>query len=140
MVTQIVVPVAICVVLPVTVVWLTTRMKMNNDKLRSEVLIKAIETNKDIDADKLAEALARPAKTERDVLFSRLKRGVLFSVLAVLCTILAIVVYLTDFESNAQNVLALVAAGSYAIGIGNLVVYFVSKPHILGEENKSAEE
>lgn len=140
MVTQIVVPVAICVVLPVTVVWLTTRMKMNNDKLRTEVLIKAIETNKDIDADKLAEALARPAKTERDVLFSRLKRGVLFSVLAVLCTILAIVVYLTDFESNAQNVLALVAAGSYAIGIGNLVVYFVSKPHILGEENKSAEE
>ena len=140
MVTQIVVPVAICVVLPVTVVWLTTRMKMNNDKLRTEVLLKAIETNKDIDADKLAEALARPAKTERDVLFSRLKRGVLFSVLAVLCTILAIVVYLTDFESNAQNVLALVAAGSYAIGIGNLVVYFVSKPHILGEENKSAEE
>lgn len=134
------VPIAVCVVLPVTVVWLTTRMKMNNDKLRSEVLIKAIETNKDIDADKLAEALARPAKTERDVLFSRLKRGVLFSVLAVLCTILAIVVYLTDFESNAQNVLALVAAGSYAIGIGNLVVYFVSKPHILGEENKSAEE
>ena len=134
------VPIAVCVVLPVTVVWLTTRMKMNNDKLRSEVLIKAIETNKDIDADKLAEALARPAKTERDVLFSRLKRGVLFSVLAVLCTILAMVVYLTDFESNAQNVLALVAAGSYAIGIGNLVVYFVSKPHILGEENKSAEE
>ncbi|MBD5220713.1 MAG: hypothetical protein HDS72_10875 [Bacteroidales bacterium] len=134
------VPIAVCVVLPVTVVWLTTRMKMNNDKLRSEVLIKAIETNKDIDADKLAEALARPAKTERDVLFSRLKRGVLFSVLAVLCTILAIMVYLTDFESNAQNVLALVAAGSYAIGIGNLVVYFVSKPHILSEENKSAEE
>ena len=134
------VPIAVCVVLPVTVVWLTTRMKMNNDKLRTEVLLKAIETNKDIDADKLAEALARPAKTERDVLFSRLKRGVLFSVLAVLCTILAIVVYLTDFESNAQNVLALVAAGSYAIGIGNLVVYFVSKPHILGEENKSAEE
>ena len=140
MVTQIVVPVAICVVLPVTVVWLTPRMKMNNDKLRSEVLIKAIETNKDIDADKLAEALARPAKTERDVLFSRLKRGVMFTILAVLCTILAIVVYLTDFESNAQNVLALVAAGSYAIGIGNLVVYFVSKPHILGEENESAEE
>ena len=51
------VPIFVCVVLPVAVVAIIAATKMNNDNKRSKVLIKAIESNCGIDADNLAEAL-----------------------------------------------------------------------------------
>ena len=56
--TGILVPIFICVVLPVTCVWLVVRKFINADNRRSEVIIEAIKANSGIDADKLAEAMA----------------------------------------------------------------------------------
>ena len=46
------IPIFICVVLPVLIVWIVFRATMNNDNKRAEVLIKAIEANNGIDADR----------------------------------------------------------------------------------------
>ena len=54
---QILVPIFVCVVLPVAIVAIVFAAAINNDNKRSKVLIKAIESNCGINADKLAEAL-----------------------------------------------------------------------------------
>ena len=57
------VPIFVCCVLPVSIVLIVFGTQMFADNKRAAVLIKAIEANKDINADKLAEA---PLKTEKD--------------------------------------------------------------------------
>ena len=57
--TAILVPIFVCVVLPVAIVAIVFAAAMNNDNKRAKVLIKAIESNCGIDADKLAEALQK---------------------------------------------------------------------------------
>ena len=57
---SIIVPIAICVVLPVSIVFLATWREYNKDNKRAEILRKAIESNKEIDANKLAESLGSP--------------------------------------------------------------------------------
>ncbi|MDE6100355.1 MAG: hypothetical protein K2G01_04865, partial [Paramuribaculum sp.] len=68
------VPIFVGVVLPIAIVAITAASKINNDNKRSKVLIKAIESNCGIDADKLAEALQKPKKTAREILNLRLLR------------------------------------------------------------------
>lgn len=57
------IPIFICVVLPISIVALVVRASINSDNKRAQVLIKAIESNCGIDADKLAEALQKPKKS-----------------------------------------------------------------------------
>ena len=77
--TGILVPIFICVVLPVAIVLIVFLYNMNSDNKRAQVLIKAIEANKDIDTDKLAEAFSKPRRSPREILNLRLLRGSIFT-------------------------------------------------------------
>ncbi len=52
-----VVPLGICVALPVLVVWLFTRAETKKENRKADVLIEAIRNNAGVDADGLARAL-----------------------------------------------------------------------------------
>lgn len=123
----ILIPIAICVVLPVMVVWLTTRAATNADNQRARVLMKAIESNAQIDADKLAEALQRPKRTPAEQQSRRLLRGVLFTGLGVVFLIAGIVSwYITPSEDTLS--MALLGGGvCLAVGCAFLVVFFVNR-------------
>ena len=54
--TSIIVPIGICVVLPVMLVWLVTRVRRNEFDKKAEVMIKAIESGATIDSDLFKEA------------------------------------------------------------------------------------
>lgn len=62
MTTAVLVPIFICVVLPVAIVAIVFAAMSNRDNKRSQVLIKAIESNSGLDAAKLVEALQTPQK------------------------------------------------------------------------------
>ena len=66
---HILIPISICVILPIAVVLIISLQKRNSDNKRAEVLLKAIETNKDIDVDRLTEAMSynRPRKTPAEI-------------------------------------------------------------------------
>ena len=74
---SIIVPIGICVVLPVLIVWFVTRARINRDNRRTELLLEAIRRNDHIDPEVLADALSKPECTERDRQHSRLLRGCL---------------------------------------------------------------
>ncbi len=127
------IPIFICVVLPVAIVLIVFIAAMNSDNKRAQVLIKAIEANNAVDADKLAEALQKPRKTAREILNLRLLRGCIFSFigLALVTVGIANVISGTDFSADPVTVPLLFGGVSIAVGVSFLVVYFVTRKQIL---------
>ena len=129
---QILVPIFVCVVLPVAIIAIIFGASINSDNKRSKVLIKAIESNCDIDADKLAEALQKPKKTAREIHNLRLLRGCIFSLVGIAVCIIGIIAYSmgTEFPADAVTVPLIFGGISLAIGLSYLVVYFVTRKQI----------
>lgn len=136
---EVLVPIFVCVVLPVAIVAIVFAAAINNDNKRAKVLIKAIEANNSIDADKLAEALNKSRRSPRQVLYSRLLWGCIFSLIGVVLEIVAIIaacLYDTGGSSSENIVLPGVFGGiSLAVGVSFLIVYFVSRKQLLSESN-----
>lgn len=122
------IPLGICVALPVLIVWLVTRNKTNADNRRAEVLIKAIENNCDTNMEALSESMAAPKKSPRELLNSRLLRGVLFSLLGVAFGIFSYVsTTVPDTDFDDWGVFMVMSGIAFAIGIAYLVVYLITR-------------
>lgn len=125
------VPLGICVALPVLVVWLIARTVMNSENRKSEVLIEAIRNNAGVDTDRLAEALARPRKTARELLNLRLLRGAVFSLIGLVFIIATIILVNGHYAISEMFGCPLIIGGVFlAVGIGYLIVYFVTRKQI----------
>ncbi|MDE7388560.1 MAG: hypothetical protein K2M97_04835 [Muribaculaceae bacterium] len=129
---NILVPIFICAILPIAIVLIVYAASINRDNKNAQVLIKAIEANNGVDSDKLAEALRKPKKTEREILNQRLLRGCIFTLLGV--TFGLIFAGSLSFGGGSETVIIygsmLFGGVSLAIGISYLVVYFVTRKQI----------
>ncbi len=130
------VPIFICVVLPVSIVLITAIKKILVARTQSDVLIKAIEANPGIEPDSLAEALKKPKKTAREILNTRLLIGCICTLVGVvLLVIAALVPVLTVCTDSESWMTPLVFGGiALAIGISYLIVYFVTRRQVVASE------
>ncbi|MCM1081787.1 MAG: hypothetical protein NC343_08565 [Muribaculum sp.] len=112
---------------------------MNVENKRTQIIIKAIEANKDVDTDKLIESLKKPQKTAREVLNGRLLRGCMYSLIGVALAIVGIVNLATgsDFSADPVTVPFVFGGISLAIGISYLIVWKVTRNQVSNttEEN-----
>lgn len=129
---DILVPIFVCVVLPVAIVGIYYWSQINTENKRAEILMKAIEANCGPDADKLAEALQKPRKTAREILNLRLLRGCMFTFVGLGLCIVGIVSACmgTEFASDPVMVPLVFGGASLAIGLSYLVVYFVTRKQV----------
>lgn len=130
------VPIFVCVVLPVAIVLIVFLAAMNSDNKRAKILIKAIEAGNGIDADKLAEALRKPQKSEREILNLRLLRGCIFGLIGVALAIVGLANYAcgTEFEADQVTIPLLFGAPCIAVGLSYIIVYFVTRKEIKGNK------
>ncbi len=136
--TGILVPIFICVVLPVAIVLIVFLYNMNSDNKRAQVLIKAIEANKDIDTDKLAEAFSKPRRSPREILNLRLLRGSIFTLCGLGFVIFGLVGLANDFTIRMEPVMIPMICGAscLAVGISYLIVCFVTRKQLADEDKK----
>ena len=136
--TGILVPIFICVVLPVAIVLIVFLYNMNSDNKRAQVLIKAIEANKDIDTDKLAEAFSKPRRSPREILNLRLLRGSIFTLCGLGFVIFGLVGLANNFTIRMEPVMIPMICGAscLAVGISYLIVYFVTRKQLADEDKK----
>lgn len=122
------VPIAICVVLPIAIVWMTTRTRIKRDNLRKEIILAAMEKNSDIDIEEMTKKLNRPKKLLKEKLIMRLLCGSMFVGFGIL-TYIALAVYMCIFgqDTNMFIGLSFVAVPSLAVGIAFLINFFVGK-------------
>ena len=64
---EILVPISICVVLPIVVVSLTLRQKMNRDNVRKDIILAALEKNADVDVEELVRKITSEGLLEKFV-------------------------------------------------------------------------
>jgi ABC-type Fe3+-siderophore transport system permease subunit len=122
------VPIFVCVVLPVAIVLITSLAMINGENKRTQIIIKAIEANKDVDTDKLIESLKEPQKTAREILNLRLLRGCIFLLIGIA---LAIVGFVNSITGADPVTVPFIFGGiSLAIGISYLIVWKVTRKQI----------
>lgn len=121
------IPIFICVVLPVAIVLIVFLSSLGKEKVRAKVLIKAIEANNTIDADKLAEALRKPKKTAREILNKRLLYGCISAALGIALIASS---FLPAADVQIRSQLCFAAAICLAFGVGFLAVYFVTRKSV----------
>lgn len=131
MLVQLLVPLGVCVALPVLIVWIVFRTESNKTNKSAQVLIEAIKANADIDTTALAKALAKPRKTPREVLFGRLLKGCVLSFIGLAFLICFIYMYVNG-EADSEDVLVALFLGLVSLGIGVafLIVYFVTRKQL----------
>ena len=132
---DILIPLGVCVVLPVLVVWLVMRKKTNETNRRTEVMLAAIEKGSDVNAEKLLglfDKTGKPTKTTRTALKERLMGkllasfilmgiGIAFGIYALLMSI--------QGGSNTNDLAAysFVSAVLLLVGAAFLISYFISR-------------
>lgn len=119
---EIIVPIGVCVVLPVMVVWLVFRTRNHIVDRKADVLLKAIENGQDIDPEMFASD-DRSKRTKRSLkmnLLDKLQAGIILVIMGTVLVAGAMVIPGKDF-------LFIIASILLAIGIGFCVAFFVGK-------------
>lgn len=128
---SIILPIFICVVLPISIVLIFALTNINSDNKRAQILIKAIESNNSIDANLLSESLQKPKKTALEILNLRLLRGCIFSLLGLLFLIIvAIMSWSGGHDSDTIYCTLMTGGASFAVGISYLIVYRVTRKQL----------
>ena len=139
--TSIIVPIGICVVLPVMLVWLVTRVRRNEIEKKTEVMLKAIESGATIDSDLFKEA-PKKRKSTKERLLNRLICGCAASIIGAALTAICIIPWMT-LEDDTFAPLLIFGGISLAVGIALFIGFFVGRKMLAKEmeaEEKSLEQ
>lgn len=134
-VVAIVVPVSICVILPVLIVWIVFRALINRTNRQTDIVLEAIRNNPGLNTEKLIETMKKREFTPWERLNRKLLRGSIFTLIGITF------VFLAAFgvqDSDAEFFCWLLCGVCGSIGIGFLITYFFALRHIneIEAENK----
>ena len=128
MFTEVLIPLGVCVVLPVLVVWLIARMRQNETNRKAEIMLKAIEKGAAIDTD-LFKAQGE-SRTIKERLLRRLTAACVCSLLGVAFLVLGLCFYTNpnaDFDSDFSNSMLVMGVILLAVGIALFIAYFTGR-------------
>ncbi len=142
---EIIIPLSMCVVMPVMIVWIIFRKKTNDTNRRTEILLASIEKNPDIDMEEFIRKMNPHNLTIKEKLLRRLLYGSILSTIGIclLCTGLWM-----DYKGgmSTNDLMGLYLCGSifFFVGLSIIVVFFISKrmlaKEIEVEEKKTIEK
>lgn len=139
-----IVPIGICVILPIIIVWLIMRRKTNETNKRTEVLLAVIEKNPDLDMEDLIRKMNPKSKTTKERLMSRLLWGLVF--IAIGTSLLLSALYQDNLGGAGPEYFPIYCGSGclLLIGISFVAVFFISKrmlaKEIEAEEKKALEK
>ena len=131
---EILIPIGVCVVLPVMIVWLVNRTRQNDTNRKTEIILKAIEAGAPLDANFFKAQ--NDTKTVKERLLKRLSGGCIFALIGIACEIIGIInmIKWDGATSNDSSVVPMVIGGiCLAIGISLLIVFFVGRKMLAKE-------
>ena len=123
---EILVPIGICVILPLGIFWLYYRAQMNKENKRTEIIMKALESNSNLDTDSLVKALENTSQTPQGIRYARLQRGCQYTLLGIALCVVFLISNGKEIDSDMAFLMKFAGAASLAVGISYLIVYLVS--------------
>lgn len=135
----ILIPISVCVVLPVLIVYFVLKNKTNLENNRKEIVLAALEKNADIDIESLVRQMNPPEKLLKEKLLKQFKTGCVmaFVGIGVLMTYLAI--YFMGYTDRKSDVIFIGIGCIVAlVGFAYLLSYRVGK-RMLAKEMEAEE-
>lgn len=144
---DILMPLGICVVLPVMIVWLVMRTRQNETNRKTEIMLKAIESGVTVNADLFKQR--HETMTIKERLLKRLSSASVVSLIGV--AILVICICMVTKNGNTMHgdaisiltVFMIVGGILLAIGLALFIVFFAGRKMLAKEmeaEAKSLEQ
>lgn len=133
--TELLVPIGICVALPISIVYLILKRKIISENNKKEIILAALEKNADVNIEELVKKTSAPDKLLKEKLLKKLQWGLMRIVLSIGLFIYAI------FVGDAGE-LKLYVIGSVvllAIGVSLLFTYLMGKK-MLAKEMEAEEQ
>ncbi|MBR0334971.1 MAG: hypothetical protein IIX13_08565 [Bacteroidales bacterium] len=131
---DILVPMGICVVLPIMIVWLITRKQQNETNRKTEIMLKAIETGQKIDSE-FFSIQKKASKSIKERLWDRLVIAWMTTIFAITHAIFGTSIYIGDLKLDRS----LFDCIFLAIGISFFISYYVGKKIFKKEMEAEAE-
>ena len=126
---DILIPIFICVVLPVAIVWIVGRTKQNETNRKAEIMLKAIEAGVPVDMDQFSTEKKAPKTVKQDLL-DKLSGACITSLMGLAFLVLAFIrVFNPEFCGEIFMGKLLLPAGCVllAVGVGLFITYFAGK-------------
>ena len=122
------VPIAIVVVLPIIMAWLSYRNKQHETDKRSEIVTAIIEKNPDIDVQEFLDKLNPPKKSYKEQLMTKMHYEVLWGTICFIGGIITISVMITlsilqVFIEKFFPIVSIFGIVPLAVGCGLLIAY-----------------
>ena len=135
-----IVSLGVCVVLPIVIVALSLKHKLESEKNRKDIILAALEKNSNINVEELVKMMNKPDKMIKEKLLSKFQWGILTSIIGVGFVILSSIMGYQeeDYTDNIQF-LGISGAVLLAIGIAFLLTYFYGKK-MLSKEMETEEK
>lgn len=134
------IPICICVVLPVLIVWIIGKVKQNETNRKAEIMLKALDNGSKIDTDFFRSQSG--ANTIKERLLARLTGACVTSLIGVAFIAVGIFLqHLQNWNNNIEVVVITYLLGGIllAVGISLFVVYFSGKK-MLSKEIEAEEK
>lgn len=133
---QLLVPIAICCVLPIMIVWLNNRRRIIENNSRTQIVLAAMEKNSDVDIEQLLKKMAPTQK--KKLLKEKLLTKLLWGCITLLLGVgLAIFCLCTSFGGGMtpSNLWfsGFMSTIMIAVGIAFLINYFIGKKMLANE-------
>ena len=139
-ISEILVPIAICCVLPIMLVWFVIRKKMNETNQRTQIVLAAIEKNPDMDIEEIMKKISHKPRLLKEKLLTKLLWGCLTTLLGI--GLIGFGIFLGENQLGGTNdPLTAICFGLIALGVGIafLVNYFIGKK-MLAKEMEAEEK
>ena len=130
------VPVFVCVVLPIVIVWLVARTRQNEANRKAEIMLKAIEAGVPVDMSQFEPEKKKSAKSIKQELLDKLNGAIITGLMGIGFLVLGILRAIDpQFGLNTfLNKWWLPAGGVLlAVGIGLFISYYVGKKMLAKE-------
>ena len=141
---DILVPLGIVVILPLTIVWMHIRKKMDETNKRTQIVLAVIEKNPEADIQEYLRKLNPPQQSLKEKLMKKLLCACILIALGICSTGYAAIKSVIG-GGNPNNIEASAGIGAVLLmlGIAFLIVFFVSKKTMAKEletENNQKEQ
>ena len=140
---DILIPIGICVVLPVMIVWLINRTRQNETNRKTEIMLKAIESGAIINADFFrVQQEQKGPRTIKERLLRRLTSGCVFTLMGVAFALIGLInrSMMADIHmsNDAFTIPCILGGIFFSIGVALLIGFFVGKTMLAQEMEAEA--
>ena len=132
---DILVPLGLCCILPIVLVWLSVKRRMNETNARTQIVMAAIEKHPDMDVEELTNKISPKNKKKllKEKLLSKLLWGCITSMIGL--GLIGLGIYLIGTGDDEDDALSSISFGVIllAIGAAFLINYAVGKKMLAKE-------